>query len=80
MATQEQINLIADKIISAFGGDADKFKAFLVRANLQTEMDAIQSQIRNAQTEQSADIDDYNAQIESLQGQLNPKQAEIDQL
>ena len=80
MASQEVISLIADKIVSAFGGDVSKFEAFLTRASLQAELDAIQSAIRNAQNEQAQDIDAYNEQIEGLQADLIAKQAEIDNL
>ena len=80
MASQEVISLIADKIVAAFGGDVAKFEAFLTRASLEAELDAIQSAIRNAQAEQAADIDAYNEALEGLQAQLNAKQAEIDAL
>ena len=80
MATEQQISLIADKIIEAFDANIPKFEAFLKRSSLQAELDAIMSQIRNAQEAQSQDIDAYNEQIEGLQADLNAKQSEIDAL
>ena len=80
MASEQIISAVIDEIVAAFDSDVAKFRAFLNRASLQAERDAIQSAIRNAQAEQSADIDAYNEQIEGLQADLNAKQAEIDNL
>ena len=80
MASEQIISAVIDEIVAAFDSDVAKFRAFLNRASLQAERDAIQSAIRNAQSEQSADIDAYNEQIEGLQADLNAKQAEIDSL
>jgi len=80
MASEQIISAVIDEIVAAFDSDVAKFRAFLNRASLQAERDAIQSAIRNAQSEQSADIDAYNEQIEGLQADLNAKQSEIDSL
>jgi hypothetical protein len=80
MAEQAVISAVIDEIVAAFDGNVNQFRAFLNRASLQAELDAIQSQIRNAQEAQSQDIDQYNEQIEGLQAALNAKQAEIDSL
>jgi hypothetical protein len=80
MASEQIISAVIDEIVAAFDSDVAKFRAFLNRASLQAERDAIQSAIRNAQSEQSADIDAYNEQIEELTAELNAKQSEIDSL
>ena len=80
MADQAVISAVIDEIVAAFDSDVSKFRAFLDRASLQAEYDEIQSEIRNAQDAQSADIDAYNEQIETLTAALNAKQAEIDNL
>jgi len=78
--TQEQKDFMLEEMAAQFDYDIPAFQAWLKRSALQAQMDKIQSSIRNAQAEQSADIDAYNAQIQSLQTQLNDKQAEIDLL
>ena len=80
MATSEQALALTQAFINVFGTDVDLIEASLTRIKLQTEYAQIQSSIRVAQAEQSADIDAYNAQIQSLQTQLNNKQAELDLL
>jgi hypothetical protein len=73
-------NLILETIVVKFNGDIKLFEAWLTRSKLETDTAKIQSAIRNAQNKQAKDTDAYNAQIESLQAQLNAKRAEIDAL
>ena len=80
MATEQEISIVIDKIIQAFDGDVALFDSWLTRSKLESEYAEIESAIRNAQDAQSADIDAYNEQIETLQAALNAKQAEIDNL
>jgi len=80
MANAETISLVVDKIVEAFDGDVELFDSWLTRSKLESEYAEIESNIRNAQDAQSADIDAYNEQIETLQAALNAKQAEIDNL
>ena len=80
MATEQEISIVIDKIIQAFDGDVELFDSWLTRSKLESEYAEIESNIRNAQDAQSADIDAYNEQIETLQAALNAKQAEIDNL
>ena len=80
MATEQEISIVIDKIIQAFDGDVALFDSWLTRSKLESEYAEIESNIRNAQDAQAADIDAYNEQIETLQAALNAKQAEIDNL
>ena len=80
MATEIQINAVVDAVVSAFNGDAAKFKAFLTRAALGTEMAEIESEIRNLQAASNASAADYSEQMTALAVERNAKQAEIDAL
>jgi len=80
MATEAEINAVVDAIVAAFGGDAGKFKAFLVRSNLETEMAQLESVARKIQAQ--ADIDNAKHQAEALANAdaMQKKRAEIDAL
>jgi len=80
MATESQINAVVDAVVTAFGGDAAKFGAFLTRAALETELAELQSDARNLQAEQDVDNTAHNdAMVANAESQA-AKQAEIDDL
>lgn len=80
MATQTQINAIADAIIAAFGGDAAAFQAFLRRSKLETDVAQLDSQIRKQRAAATAANATSEAALQELQAQQATKLAEIDAL
>ena len=77
MAKEKEIN---EAIIEAFNGDVDKFKAYLKRAALETELAEIESAQRKKQKEQNKSADEYNAELTELATKKSAKIAEIDAL
>ena len=80
MATEQQVQAIADLILQTFGGDANLFKSWLMRSKLETEAAQLQSAIRKAQTERDADVTSAEETIQGLQADYQAKLAEIDAL
>jgi len=78
--TQATIEIVVEKIVSAFGGDAALFSAFLVRSKLETELKALESEQRLLQvgfgTEQAA----YSAASTANTDAQNALRAAIDAL
>ena len=80
MATQIQIDAVVDAVVSAFGGDIDLFDAYLVRAKLETELEALQSEARNLQAAEDTQNAEFGAAILANAEAQQAKQAEIDAL
>ena len=80
MATQLEIEAIADIILDKFGGDAALFTAWLHRANLQTELDALRSLKANGRADFQAQSDAFNAALAANQALQAAKEAEINAL
>jgi len=80
MATTTQINAICDAVLAAFNSDPVKWAAFLTRANLETELAKIESQLRNKQAEANAEASATAVEIGALAAAKIAKLAEIDAL
>jgi len=80
MATEAQINAVVDAIVSAFDGDAVKFKVFLQRAALETELAQIESEIRKKESERDVSHQGYQGELVALQSARSAKVSEIDAL
>ncbi len=80
MATSAQINAVADAVITAFGGDAAAWAAFLTRSKLETDAAKLDSQIRKARAAATVANAAGEATLQQLQAALAVKLAEIDAL
>jgi len=80
MASEVQINAVVDAIVTAFGGDAALFQAFLTRGKLEQELAALESAERNLRDGFTDDTTDFNAALAANQALQADKQAEIDAL
>lgn len=80
MATAAQINAIADIILGTFESNPTLFEKAMTKLKLQQELSDIQSKIENHRKAYSTATDDFNATLEGLQGDLNAKQEQINQL
>lgn len=80
MATDPEINAIADEILLAFDSDVNKFRLFLRRASLETELAELESQQRIAQNVKSTADATYVADNAAIQAEIAAKKAEIDGL
>ena len=80
MATTVQINAICDAILAAFNSDAALWAAFLTRSKLETELAAIESDLRNKQVEAFDEAALNAAEISVLDAAKAAKLAEIDAL
>ena len=80
MASEAQIQAVCDAVISAFAGDAALWAAFLVRSKLVTELEALESELRNMQTEEDAQNAAYLAEVVAQNEAIAAKQAEMDAL
>ena len=80
MATEAQINAVVDAVVTAFGGDAAKYQAFLTRAALETELAEIESEQRNKQAEADTSASGFVSELSALAVEKAAKIAEIDAL
>ena len=80
MATEVQINAIADIILTTFDSDAALFQTFLSRAKLEAELDQLASAERVIRADFTADTDEFNTALAANQQAQAAKQAEIDAL
>ena len=80
MATEVQINAIADIILTVFEQDAALFQTFLGRARLQAELDQLASAERVIRTDFAGDQDEFNTALAANQQAQAAKQSEIDSL
>ena len=80
MATEVQINAIADIILNEFDGNAQLFQTFLGRARLQAELDQLASAERVIRTDFAGNQDEFNTALAANQQAQAIKQAEIDSL
>ncbi len=80
MATSAQINAVADAVVTAFGGDAAAWTAFLVRSKLETDAATLESSLRKARAAATATNAANEAALQQLQAELAAKLAQIDAL
>ena len=80
MATETQINAIADEILLAFNSDVNLWRLFLQRAKLETDLAALESQQRIAQSVKIQADETYVADNAAIQAEIDAKKAEIDAL
>ena len=80
MADQQTISIVVDKIVAAFEGSTELFDAFLVRSKLNTELEQIDSEMRNLVVEADASASAYVQLISAKAAQRAAKVAEIDAL
>ena len=80
MATEVQINAIADIILNEFDGNAQLFQTFLRRAKLEAELDQLASAERVIRTDFAGDQDEFNTALAANQQAQAIKQSEIDSL
>jgi len=78
--TQETIEIVVEKIVTAFGGDPALFEAWLVRSKLETEKLALESAQRALQAGFGVEQAEYSAASSALVDEINAKSAEIDAL
>ena len=77
MATQQQIDAIVDPIVAA-GITGEALAVFLGRGQMQVELTAIDSKLRNLEAARAAAMAEFDAQRNALQDARAAKQAELD--
>ena len=80
MATEAQISAIADAVIESFNADPALWKAFLVRARLQTQIAELEAAGRNLRENFQDNTEAFNEALTANQAAQAAKLAEIDAL
>ena len=80
MATQIEIEAIANIIMATFDGNAVLFQTFLARAKLEAELDQLASAERVIRADFAGDTDEFNVALAANQQAQAGKQSEIDAL
>lgn len=78
MATTAEI--VGQIVVDVFDGDAELFRAALIRMRKASDLASLQAQMRNAQADRDADATGHEAALQALQALINDKETEIDAL